>query len=291
MKLYKLTRPYGQTRDNTQWSEGHTEIKEGPDYRLCSKTVVHAYRSLNLGLLLNPVHASIRDPLPWECEGTVEVEDYGKVGCSSLTTVKKIPLPDWYTDPHMRRKVQIRFAILCAESVLPLWDRYHPDERPAKAISAAKMLEATAALVAEGKADWNTWRKTRSDADQAARDSANASWNVHGDAWSIAKAATYAVYAATYAVYAAGCATCAPAEGMLTDDYRRIQYSNDAAQYAADSADSAGRAAESIGPNPAPGPPSAMVRIVERFDERIDFCQLADKAIQQCMEVKCTPSK
>ena len=140
MELYKLTNKNGCTQGNTQWGIGVThELKATEKPRLCTKDVLHAYKNINLALLLNPNHANISNPKIWEAEGEIVVEDYGKVGCFKLTTTKELSCPDWYIDDKKRRRVQVQFAVLCAESVLHIYENQYPDDnRPRKAIEAAQ---------------------------------------------------------------------------------------------------------------------------------------------------------
>lgn len=140
MELYKLTNKNGCTQGNTQWGIGVThELKATEKPRLRTKDVLHAYKNINLALLLNPNHANISNPKIWEAEGKIVVEDYGKVGCFKLTTTKELSCPDWYIDDKKRRRVQVQFAVLCAESVLHIYENQYPDDnRPRKAIEAAQ---------------------------------------------------------------------------------------------------------------------------------------------------------
>ena len=140
-KLYKLTNEEHQTKNKCQWGEKITHsVEEGlcSDV-LCTSGVIHACRNPNLALLLNPIHANIFDPVLWEAEGEIEVEDWGKVGCHKLTTCLKMDLPDWYIDEEKRKKALIQFAVFCAESVLPEFEKRHPkNDEPRKAIEATK---------------------------------------------------------------------------------------------------------------------------------------------------------
>jgi hypothetical protein len=144
MKLFKLTDQEGYTRrgnsNQVKWADGHTvtcKSKENP--QLCTNDVVHGYKNANLALLLNPQHADIRNPLLWEAEGEIVAEDWGKIGCFSLTTISKLPIPEWYADEKKRKMVCVAFAILCAEAVLQYFEKDYPaDDRPRKAIEAAK---------------------------------------------------------------------------------------------------------------------------------------------------------
>lgn len=128
MKLYKLTNSNYQTRNNTQWGEGITHsVTVVPNPQLCSKDVLHAYTSINLALLLNPSHAQL-DPdtmCLFEVIGEVVVQDWGKVGCVTLTTINRLQLPIWFTDVQCRIKVCAAFSKLCARAVAtesPTWE-------------------------------------------------------------------------------------------------------------------------------------------------------------------------
>jgi hypothetical protein len=120
MQLYKLTSKDGYTRKGesgeTWWYPGRRIKKPRGSYQLCTDTVIHAYRSKELALLLNPLHADFSDPLLWECEGKVEVEDWGKVGCSMLITLASIPLPEWYIYETLRVPVLRTFTQYCSDA-------------------------------------------------------------------------------------------------------------------------------------------------------------------------------
>ncbi len=201
--FYKLTDQDGYTRrgkkNETQWSEGFTVTKKKKGtHELCSSDVVHAYRNLNLALFLNPIHAGITAPLVWEAEGEEVVSDWGKVGCKSLTTSKKLPLPEWYTDETKRRRTIVAFAILCAEAVLQHYEAKYPDDdRPRKAIQAArehlKMTFAHAAHAAD--AAYAAYVAYVAHAAHAADAAAY-----------VAGAAAYAAYVAAHAAHAADAA-------------------------------------------------------------------------------------
>ena len=172
--LIKLTNDKGQTQNSTQWGENQTHsLPSKSNPQLCSGDVLHAYRSVNLALLLNPIHANISKLQIWEATGTPVVEDWGKVGCFSLTTTKCLPLPEWYTDPEKRKQVQVRFAILCSEEVLPIFEAEFPEDcRPREAIEAAKsyLKNPTAARAATVRAaDAATYAARAADAADVAR--------------------------------------------------------------------------------------------------------------------------
>ena len=139
MKLYKLTEQDGTTRNNIQWDVGIVhKVEECEQPELCSGDVLHAYKNINLAFLLNPIHANIYSPKLFEVEGDICVEDYGKVGCFSLDVTRELEIPVW-TNSSYKKKVQVMFAILCAESVLYVWNIYNTlDTRVVDAIEAAR---------------------------------------------------------------------------------------------------------------------------------------------------------
>jgi len=129
IKVYKLTESDWKTYGDTMWGPGvtHTVPAEKRLHSfytsspvLCSKNVIHAYTNPNLGLLLNTGHADFVHPILWAAE-TPEIvkKDWGKIGCYELTTVSKMPTPEWYADEKQRNKVSVLFAVLCTAAVSP----------------------------------------------------------------------------------------------------------------------------------------------------------------------------
>lgn len=106
-KLFVLTDQNGQTYDRCQWGEGVGHRASGKG-RLCTSGWLHAYTDPLLALLLKPVHAGIAAPILWEAEGCVGETDGLEVGCTLLTTIRRMPIPV-ITIEH-----RVRFAIACA---------------------------------------------------------------------------------------------------------------------------------------------------------------------------------
>lgn len=112
--LYKLT----DYRDQTgpyypiQWGEGVThsaDLHLVPE--LCTGGVIHAYRSPLVAEFLSPAHISWwRTAHLWEAEGDVVVDDGTKVGCRSLTTIRRLAFKPVTIDHRLR------FAILVAKA-------------------------------------------------------------------------------------------------------------------------------------------------------------------------------
>ena len=180
--LYKLTTSDFRTRPNmpgeTYWSEGFT-LKTNGKGSLCGPGFIHAYTHPLLAVLLNPVHADYQNPVLWEAEGEVIKSDKGlKVGCTKLTTIRRIP------SPKITQEQRIRFAILCALEVCAnvSFNRW------ASSWFSNKDRSASAAAYAARAAQ--TAHAARSAA-YAAQSAAQITHAAH--------AATYAAHAATYA--------------------------------------------------------------------------------------------
>jgi hypothetical protein len=148
MKLYKLTDRDSYTRrgqrGETLWEIGKTyHLPHVADPKLCSMNVYHAYTSINLALLLNPGHANISNPLLYECKGDICVKDWGKCGCFDITPVRQLELPQWFVSDE-KPDVLAMFAILVAESVLPIFEKEYPDDdKPLEMIREARDILKT----------------------------------------------------------------------------------------------------------------------------------------------------
>jgi hypothetical protein len=113
MKLYKLTNSDDETHNGMKWVIGVTNHATGKGKpRLCSDTVIHAYTTLLLAELMNPVHGQYdKYKLAYEAEGDIVVSDGTKVGCLSLTITKRVETPTVSTTNR------IAFGILCVLEV------------------------------------------------------------------------------------------------------------------------------------------------------------------------------
>ena len=120
-KLYKLTRQDNTTYNGTKWGENVTHESDGLSKELCNNHWLHAYQDPLLAVLMNQVHANISNPKLWECDGDVGLALPDKVGCTKLTTIKEIPLPEITTAQ------KVKFACLCARKVYRLWKKYDKD--------------------------------------------------------------------------------------------------------------------------------------------------------------------
>jgi hypothetical protein len=121
------------TRDNTWWGEGVTnQVRRCKDPYLCSSTVIHAYRNIDLAYLFCWQHGwgYNVDKVLWECEGRVVVESFDKVGCFKLTTIKQLIPPDWCSNKNSYLKTIIWFYLILlreAFKFIPSSTEYYHD--------------------------------------------------------------------------------------------------------------------------------------------------------------------
>jgi hypothetical protein len=215
--LVKLVKPDMMTFGGQAWAIGRTVSVPVERRRpvLCTGGVLHAYRSLELALLVGAAHGYGNDAVVLAATSPeVVVDDGTKVGVYELTPTHRIERPAWWADGAVRRRVQVRFAAICARAVLDVFERLQPgDDRPRRAIEAA-----------EG------WLAGRTD--HAAAAAADADYAAYAAAYAARAAAadTDAAYAAAYAARAAAADTDAA-------------YAADAAYYAAHAASYADDAA------------------------------------------------
>ncbi len=307
MKLYKLTNQEGLTHGKTQWGANITHSVElCDDPELCTSKVLHAYRNINLGLLMNPIYGDIQDPIIWEAEGDICVEDAGKVGCFQLTTIRKLKMPKWYAEEISRSKTQIQFAILCAEKVLHIYEEKYPqDNRPRKAIEAAKDClnarfssdytiddAANAAEAAEAAAYDATNAAANAanaayDATNAAANAANAAANAANAAVNVADAADHAAnaVAAAYGAAYAAAATYNAATACANNNTYSAAYAANAAFAAEAAACGAANAAEAAEAATAVDVAESVATKINNIivDNTINFGAIADQAVEIIM--------
>ena len=173
MIVYKLTKQNLQTYGGYQWKPGITRETDG-EGNLCGPGWLHYYHDPLLAVLLNPIHADIANPILWEAEADgLHRDDRGlKGGCTRLTLIRQVDLPQITTEQH------VRFGILCAKAVCndrawSAWaDRWldgsdrsqesawAATEAAARAAEAAAWATEAARAVAETAA-WAAWEAAR----------------------------------------------------------------------------------------------------------------------------------
>jgi hypothetical protein len=177
--LYKLTRQDFITRSGCLWGENVTHTADGQG-ALCSEHWLHAYEHPLIAVFMNPIHGDFSNPILWECDGIVGITDHGlKVGCTSLTTLRQIPLPVVTTEQC------VRFAIACAVSV------YQEPSFISWAMSWIYGTDRSRKAALAAAAAW---------AESAAEAAALAAAWAEAAAWAAAAAAVWAACAATKVV-------------------------------------------------------------------------------------------
>jgi hypothetical protein len=195
--LYKLTDQNMKTRpgeyNETLWGENVTHSGTG-EGELCGPGYIHAYLSPELALLLNPIHANYQNPILWECEGDIAINDKNlKVGCITLTTKKIIE------QPKISSNIQVHFAILCVLEV------YENSDFIKWADNWIKNIDRTSASADAARADAAYAAYSAAYAADAAR--ADAAYAARAAAYAAADAARAAADAAADAARAAAYVT------------------------------------------------------------------------------------
>jgi hypothetical protein len=140
---------------------------------------------------MDPIHAILLpDAILWEAEGDIVVNDGTKVGCTRLTTLKRIPIP------AITLEQRVTFAIKCALHVYKgpswvAWARAWLANTNRDAYAAA--TNAAAAAYAYAYADAAAY------AAADAADAADAATYATYTAYTAADAAAYTADAAAYA--------------------------------------------------------------------------------------------
>ena len=189
MKKYKLTTQKLTTHNGFQWIVGKKETTSG-EGGLCDKGFLHYYHHPLLAVLLNSIHADIKNPRLFEVKAKGKhLDDKSlKGGCTEMTLIKEIELP------VITKTQKIAFAVLCAKKAYKeiKWNKWANDWLTNKDRTSATAHAAAHAATAHAAADTT--------AAYAARIAARIAYAAN--AASAARVATYAAYAAhaTYGI-------------------------------------------------------------------------------------------
>ena len=199
-RVYKLTRSDLTTHNDFRWEPGQIYTFPGTG-ALCTGGWAHAYTSAALALLLNPIHAKYAPARLWEARGVVGQTDRGlKVGCSSLTLVREIAVPE--VTPEQR----VMCALWCALSVYP---------------DAGFVAWAEGWLSGKNRAESAAW--------SAARSAESAAWRAESAAWSAAISAGSAAWSAAWSAESAAWRAAGSAERAAWSAARSAAWSAESA--------------------------------------------------------------
>lgn len=187
---YKLTNQNMQTYNGFQW-ELNTWAETSGEGELCGPDWLHYYDDALLAVLLNPIHANIKNPRLFECEVEGQIKgDHGlKFGTTKMRLVKEIEVP------NVTAEQRIRFAILCSLEVCHdasfiKWARDWLSNKDRSTASAELIrLAAESAKLAAWSASFS--------AESAAWLAKSAAWLT---AWSVAESAESAAHSAELAI-------------------------------------------------------------------------------------------
>jgi len=143
MIRYKLTDQNMITHKGFQWELNKLYRVSGKG-ELCTDGWLHVYTSPELAVLLNPIHANIKDPRLFKCKVSGKtLKDNGlKEGWSKVKLLKEIHLPEYTTNQRTA------FGILCAKEVYKdkdwnAWaDNWLSGKDRSEAADAARAAEA-----------------------------------------------------------------------------------------------------------------------------------------------------
>ena len=113
MKKYKLTDQNLQTHNGFQWTLGVEMQIDGNSNHLCNSHWLHYYHHPLLAVLLNPIHADVKNPKLFEVKANGKhLDDNGlKGGCTKMTLIKELVLPE------VTLINKVAFGILCSLEV------------------------------------------------------------------------------------------------------------------------------------------------------------------------------
>jgi hypothetical protein len=113
MTLYKVADANDQSGDGIEWGENVTHAATGTGKELFTDGWIHAHEHPLLAALLIPaIYVDPRNILLWEAEGEIGLRDGQlKCGCRSLTTIRRIEMPE------VAASARVRFAVMCAMAV------------------------------------------------------------------------------------------------------------------------------------------------------------------------------
>lgn len=123
MTIYKLTDQDMRTYNGFQYTLGVEARATGEGTRLCSHDLLHFYLSPEIAVLLNPIHAGIKNPRLFRAETPdVPVMDgQRKGGVKRMTLVEEMALPTMSLEQRMQVAIALAWGQTGAGDPWRLW--------------------------------------------------------------------------------------------------------------------------------------------------------------------------
>ena len=150
VKVYKLTDENLRAYGGFQYVLGIKATAPGVG-RICSSGWLHAYEDPLLASFFSPTHIHYFHPRLYRAEGKVGIRDGQiKLGCSSLTLIEEIPLPE--INIEQRVEIAIRTVMLVYTELA--WTEWAEDWLNGKDRSKKSAMKAAEAVEHDWSAMW-----------------------------------------------------------------------------------------------------------------------------------------
>jgi len=121
MKYYKLLTQEMTSHNNTKWELNVPVTIEKEGNKMCTDQVLHCYNHPLLAVILNPIHANIKNPKLFEIEVDKIVNSDGlKFASKSQTLVKEITLPEISLEHKIQFAIKVA-KLTCKDEKWNLW--------------------------------------------------------------------------------------------------------------------------------------------------------------------------
>ena len=153
MKYYKLLTQEMTSHKNTKWKLNVPITIEKEGVEMCTDSVLHCYNHPLLAVILNPIHANIKNPLLFEISVDKIVNTDGlKFASKSQTLLKKIDLPEISTEQKVEFGIRV-VKLVCKDESWNAWaDKWLDNTDRSKESAYTAALAATSAARAANAA-------------------------------------------------------------------------------------------------------------------------------------------
>ena len=186
MKVYKITDQNMQTYDGFQWELNVPKETDGKGI-LCSQHFLHFYHHPLIAAILHPM-LEFKNPRLFEAEadGIILNDKYRKGGCSKLTLIKEIDLPQF------TRNQRIACSILFAQQInkREQWNTWatnwlNDTDRTCKSVQSIEFAESDYLLINHYDSNVNKLLKSLIYSSQSANIFYSSNYNAGASATSV----------------------------------------------------------------------------------------------------------